>query len=127
MKTSRENAVFKQKHGINIWVYPAISSAAGLVYIEVKEGHLQEFYDEKSTFTYYIIEGDGTFYINGKPLTAIKGDLIKIPPKNKIYYLGTMKMLLITTPAWKEENEVHVRFINRREVEPMELNKPSGE
>ncbi len=112
-KTSRNDASRKSKHGIELWVYPSIGDETGLVYIEVHEGHFEEFYDKVSTFTYYIIEGSGAFYLNGELQNVESGDVISIPPKTKIYYKGSMKMILITTPAWSAENEVHVRDIPR--------------
>jgi mannose-6-phosphate isomerase-like protein (cupin superfamily) len=111
MKTSRDQAEHKHKYGKDLWVYPEISSAAKLVYIDAKEGHFEEFYDKVSTFTYYVIEGSGTFFLNGEPQPAVAGDLITIPPNTKIYYLGRLKMILVTTPAWRAENEMHVRDI----------------
>jgi mannose-6-phosphate isomerase-like protein (cupin superfamily) len=41
---------------------------AGVLYLEVDGGHYEEFYHEKSTFIYYVIEGSGEFYLNGKKI-----------------------------------------------------------
>ncbi len=84
-----------------------------MVYVEVEEGHFQEFFDKKSTFIYYIIEGQGTFFLDGKETTVKEADLVVIPPMTKIYYFGKMRMTLTTVPAWEPENEVHVRFIEK--------------
>ena len=116
MKVSRDKAVHKNKYGVDLWVYPEISPEAELAYLEVKDGHFEEFYDKVSTFTYYIIEGQGTFFLNGVPHDVAATDLITIPPNTKLYYLGTMKMVLMTTPAWRAENDVHVRDIPRESV-----------
>ncbi len=116
MKVSRDQAFRKEKHGINLWVYPVGREEAGVVYVEVDEGHFQEFYHKQSTFICYILEGEGTFYLNGEAVTAKATDCIVIPPMTKIYYLGKMKMTLTTVPAWKEENEVHVRYIDKNEI-----------
>lgn len=115
MKATKQEAFTISKHGINLWVYQFDGDLAGadMVYVEVEEGHFQEFYDKKSTFLYYVIEGEGTFYLNGKPVPAKATDLIVAPPTTKIYYLGKMKMVLFTVPAWKPENEVHVRYIDK--------------
>ena len=83
--------------------------------VSVKEGHFQEFYDIATTFTYYIISGSGTFILDDKPVLANEGDLIVIPPNTRIHYFGTMEMVLTNSPEWKEENERHVRFINKSE------------
>jgi len=113
MKITKKEAGLVKKHGINLWVYKTNREEAGMVYVEVEEGHFQEFYDKKSTFFYYILQGRGTFYLDGKPTPVKATDFIVAPPLTKIYYFGKMKMVLMTVPGWKPENEVHVRFIAR--------------
>lgn len=113
MKFSKRDAKIIEKHGIKLWVYQETTKIASTVYIEVTEGHFEEFYHEESTFIYYVIAGTGTFFLDGKATPVIAGDLLTIPPKTKIYYLGAMKMVLTTTPAWREELEHHVKFIER--------------
>jgi len=113
MKIPKARATKKSIHGINLLVYPTRRKEVGIVSVSVKQGHFQEFYDTKSTFVYYVISGAGTFYLNGKKTPVKAGDVIVAPPKTKIYYFGTMKMTLTTTPAWQAKNEVHVRFIPR--------------
>lgn len=114
MILTRKEALIKEKHGIKISVYPTKSNKAGFVYVEVEEGHFQEFYDKKSTFIYYILEGKGTFYLDGKETEVEATDLVVIPPMTKIYYFGKMKMTLTTVPAWQTENEVEVRLIEKQ-------------
>lgn len=111
MKTTKQEAEIKSKFGINLWVYKTASEKAGFVYIEVAKGHLEEFYNKVSTFIYYILEGEGKFFLNGVETPVKATDLLVIPPNTKIYYLGAMKLNLITVPAWKAEDEVHVRDI----------------
>lgn len=113
MKSTRKKTERIGKHGINLWVYKVGRKEAGVAYVEVKKGHFQEFYDKKSTFIYYVIAGAGTFYLDEKAIPARATDLVIAPPKTKIYYFGKMKMLLTTVPAWKAENEVHVRYLKR--------------
>jgi mannose-6-phosphate isomerase-like protein (cupin superfamily) len=78
-------------------------------------GHFQEFYDTKSTFTYYIIKGNGTFFLDDEQIEVEATDLVVIPPNTHIHYFGTMEMVLTVSPAWKEENERHVRFVEESE------------
>lgn len=113
MKIPHRNAKATSKHGINLLVYPVNRKEVGLVHVRVKEGHFQEFYDKKSTFLYYIIRGSGRFYLNRHPISAKAADVIVAPPRTKIYYFGNMEMILVTVPAWRPENEVHVRFIKK--------------
>ena len=112
-KYTKEEADKFNKHGIDLTVYQGKADTANVVHVSVKEGHFQEFYDVESTFIYYIISGTGTFYLNGEEIQANPTDLIVIPPNTKIYYLGNMEMVLTVTPPFKEENERHVRFIDK--------------
>lgn len=114
-KFSAAEAAKISKHGIDLTIYPSDNPLSTVCRVSVKEGHFQEFYDVESSFTYSILSGKGTFYLNGEPVEAEAGDLIYIPPSTKIYYFGTMKMVLTCAPAWKEENERHVRFIDKKE------------
>lgn len=99
------------KHGIDLTVYNEKVPSANVVHAHVEEGHFQEFYDVESTFIYYIVKGSGTFYLNDEKVEAKPTDLIVIPPNTRIYYFGTMDMVLTVSPAFKEENERHVRFV----------------
>ena len=103
------------KHGIDLTVYNESVPQANVVYIEVKEGHFQEFLDKESWYIYYIIEGNGTFFLNDEKVEAEATDLIAIPPKTRIHYFGIMKMTLTVAPAFKPENEEHIRFIDKSE------------
>lgn len=106
--TKAANVPKKEKFGINLEIYPSIENS-GVVSVSTEVGHNQEFYDLKSTFTYIILDGDGTFFLNDEEVNIAKGDVLSIPPKTRIYYKGKLKMILITTPAWKPENEVETR------------------
>ncbi len=99
IKITRQKAEIKNKHGIKLWAYPVAGKKVGVVYIEVKQGHFEEFYHKKCIFIYYIIEGRGNFYLNGKKTPVKKTDLLVIPPMTRIYYLGKLKMTLTTVPA----------------------------
>lgn len=113
MKITHAQAEAKQKFGVDMWVYNTGTKAVGFVYDEVHSGHFEEFYHTSSTFLYYVLEGSGTFFLNGEPSTVEAGDVIVATPMTKIYYLGEMKVLLVTTPAWNAKDEVHVRDIPR--------------
>ena len=97
-----------EKFGINLDVYPSIGDC-GIVTVNTEEGHNQEFYDRKSTFTYIILEGSGVFFLDDEPVNVSKGEVISIQPNTRIYYKGKLKMVLITNPAWRPENEVETR------------------
>jgi mannose-6-phosphate isomerase-like protein (cupin superfamily) len=113
MKLTKKQTRIASKHGINLRIYPVKRKEAGVVYVQTKKGHFQEFYDKKSTFLYYVIHGRGVFYLNGKATRVKATDLIAAPPKTRIYYLGKLEMILVTVPAWQPKNEVHVRYIQK--------------
>lgn len=106
--TKQEKILKKEKFGIHIDVYPNIGNC-GVVILNTQSGHNQEFYDVQSTFNYIILEGKGTFFLNDEEVLVKQGDLISVPPKTRIYYKGKMKLVLVTQPAWKAENEVETR------------------
>jgi len=114
-KFTEKEAQRFEKHGINITIYGEDVSSANVCHVRVKEGHFQEFYDVESTYIYYIIGGKGTFFLNDEKVEASATDLIVIPPKTRIYYFGKMDMVLTVTPAFKDKNERHVRFVEKAE------------
>lgn len=113
MKLTRKQTTRKNKFGADLRVYKINRKEAGLAYIEVKKGHFEEFMNKKSAFIYYVLKGSGTFYLHGKANKVKATDVIVIPPKTRAYYLGHMKLILVTVPAWQAKNEVHVRYINK--------------
>lgn len=113
MKITRKQAASFEKHGVHMHEYlgKEVSPDADLLYLDVNGGHYQEFRHSKSTFIYYVMEGSGTFYLNGEAIPVEPTDVIMAPPGTAIYYLGTMKLLLCCAPAWEEAYEEHIRYI----------------
>jgi len=114
-KFSADKAQKLHKHGIDLTIYGEGVPEANVVHVSVDKGHFQEFYDLKSYYIYYIYEGKGTFVLDDQKVEAQATDLIVIPPKTRIHYFGTMKMVLTVTPAFNEANERHVRFVDKSE------------
>jgi len=100
---------------VDITAYDIGQSAFNIVYESVSEGHYEEFYSDVSTYTWFIIEGEGTFVLNDEKVEVSAKDIITVPPKTRIHYFGRMKMILITTPAFDAKNEHHVRNVDRSE------------
>ena len=98
----------KEKFGINLEIFPNVGDA-GIVSVVTEVGHNQEFYDKQSTFIYIVLEGKGTFFLDDEGVEVNAGDMLAIEPGTRIYYKGKLKMILITTPAWKSENEVETK------------------
>lgn len=106
--TKKEDVFNKEKFGINLNVYPNVADC-GLVLITTEKGHNNEFVNKRSSFTYIVLEGEGSFYIDEEEVKVEKGDSIFIEPNTKIYYKGNLKLFLMTTPAWRQEDEVEIR------------------
>ena len=108
-----EDAIMVEKNGVTMKIYSDIDDCkqAAVVYQETDEGHLEEFYHSKSAFIYYIIDGNGVFHIDGEAFEVKKSDVVIIPPGRKFYYMGKLKQVCITAPAWEPQYEKHVRFL----------------
>jgi len=100
------------KFGVDISLYGTQTPDGGLVYEETENGHLEEFYDDVSTYRWFIIEGSGTFVIDDEKIEVKPKDLVVVPPKKRIHYFGNMKMVLCVTPAYSQQNDHHVRDVD---------------
>jgi len=114
-KFTAEEAQKINKYGADLTIYGENVPSANVVPVSVKEGHFEEFEDQKSTYIYYIVKGSGVFFLNDEKVEAKATDLIAIPPKTRIHYFGTMEMVLTVTPAFDPENEKHVRMVDKKE------------
>ncbi|PJZ70866.1 hypothetical protein CH373_06255 [Leptospira perolatii] len=110
----KESALAIDKKGVAMRIYNNKDqySGASVVYQETQKGHFEEFYHSKSHFIYYIIEGNGIWYIDEQAYDVSGGDLIIIPPNSKFYYKGALKQICIVSPSWEPESEHHVRDID---------------
>ncbi len=102
-----------EKHGVRMRIFNSSGQCpqAAVVLQETDSGHAEEFYHEKSAFIYYIIEGAGTWIIEDQEYSAAAGDVVIVPPGKRFYFRGKLRQLCITAPAWEEQYEKHVRFI----------------
>lgn len=101
------------KHGVELRIYDTEDNHhAAAVYQESSTGHAEEFLHRDSAFIFYIIEGQGTYYVAGEPHFAEGGDVIIIPPSTRFYYQGRFKQICFTVPPWREDGEEHVRFVD---------------
>ncbi|OSP41579.1 hypothetical protein B7767_19905 [Streptomyces sp. 13-12-16] len=110
-----EEAERFNKHGIELTVYGQRDSSATVVRVQVEQGHFEEFYNVRSSYIYYIVGGQGVFYLDGEAVDVGATDLITVPPHTRIYYFGTMEMVLTVAPAFNEEDERHIRFVSESE------------
>jgi mannose-6-phosphate isomerase-like protein (cupin superfamily) len=114
-KFSHKEAKTINKYGVNITSYCLNNPDANIVYEEVTEGHFEEFLSIKSTYTWFVVEGSGTFVINDEKIQVEAKDIVMVPPNNKIHYFGKMNMILFTVPEFNVENERHIRDVKKEE------------
>lgn len=107
----------KEKHQIHLSIPNMESEVLNVVEVESERGHYQEFQLQTITFVYSIVEGKGVFFINDEPFIANKGDMILLPAGHRAWYAGKMKMVLASSPAYKPEDEIHIRVIDEEEME----------
>jgi len=102
------------KHGVDMWIHAAgdESPNAGVVYQETPTGHAEEFAHDRSAFVFYIIEGEGTWVVDGEEHPVKATDVVIVPPGKRFHYRGTLKQVCVTAPAWSPEHERHVRFVD---------------
>jgi mannose-6-phosphate isomerase-like protein (cupin superfamily) len=113
----KSDAAIKHKSGVDVTVYDGSGKMSpDVVYQEVEKGKFKEWYSDKSTQTWYIIEGQGTFVLDSERHDVSAGDLVVVPPKVKKYYLGKMKMLLVTSPTFDPDDEHQVRLVGEDEL-----------
>jgi predicted house-cleaning noncanonical NTP pyrophosphatase (MazG superfamily)/uncharacterized cupin superfamily protein len=108
-----ENAVTIEKRGVKMRIYTTKSdcSNAAVLYQETETGHAEEFIHEISNFIYYILEGSGTWVIEGNEHEVKAGDVIIVPAGKRFWFRGNLKQICITAPAWEEQYEHHIRDI----------------
>jgi mannose-6-phosphate isomerase-like protein (cupin superfamily) len=108
---SHSEALKKNVFGVDITGYNTPIKTLDIVFEETTRGRHEEFYDTVSTHMWLITEGEGTFVINDERYDVTARDLVIVPPKSRIYYVGTMKMVLVTTPGFEPKNEHHMRNV----------------
>lgn len=86
--------------------YPLAANAYDLVEIIVDGVH-GTVKNNRSTKTYYIISGTGTFTIGTKAYFVEPGDVISVLPETWLHIQGqNLKALIITNPPFSAENEI---------------------
>ena len=109
----RAQAFHTAKQGVAMWIYNGREDCpqAAVAYQETDKGHAEEFYHEKSAFIFYIIEGMGTWIIEGEEYPVEATDVVIVPPGKRFYYKGNLKQVCITAPAWEAQYEHLVRDV----------------
>lgn len=99
---------FKDVNGHDGKFFGTDSRTSHLI-IECKDKLTVSLIQNKVEFNYYILEGEGYFILEDKKQTVNKGDLVVIPPGTKYSFGGKLKMHLINTPHWSQEQETIIQ------------------
>lgn len=114
-KFTAKDATKFNKYGIDLVIYGENVPSANVVHVHTDEGHFEEFYSTSETYIYYIVRGQGIFFLNDERIEAKETDLIVIPPKTRIHYFGKLDMVLTVAPAYDDKNQRHVRMVDKSE------------
>ena len=95
---------FSQR-GLDGYKFPLKNQDVEVSFVDVKQGHDDYIVSKKCNLIYYVLEGNGTFDINGVKCEAKPRDLFEVPTDVEFTYSGKMKLLLIARPPWFEGNE----------------------
>lgn len=80
-----------------------------LAHAVVKPGLSSQAHRLKTSEVYYILDGEGTMYIDEENTKVGPGQAVYIPPHARQYIQNTgtvdLKFLCIVDPAWRVENE----------------------
>ena len=60
----------------------------------------------KNNRIYFVMEGEGEFVVNDKPVAVKAGDAVIIPKDTPYDYSGNMKLFLVNSPAFEPEGDV---------------------
>ena len=80
-----------------------------LAHAVVKPGQSSLPHKLKTSEVYYILEGEGTMYVQEESAQVGSGQVVYIPPNSTQYIKNTgnsdLKFLCIVEPAWRPEDE----------------------
>lgn len=101
--------------GESLTILPGNSKKRGLYIIDSVFGKDAFTYDTKSTSSYWVLDGEGKFNINGQIVKVKKGDIVKIPPNTVFHYKGQMKLIQKIQPNYDKDNVVEVKKVQYTE------------
>jgi mannose-6-phosphate isomerase-like protein (cupin superfamily) len=77
--------------------------------VESKKGHDEYIINKKSTHIYFVIDGEGTFEIEGRSFPVAKDMLVEVPAGKEFCYFGKMRLLVLMSPPFSAENQIITR------------------
>ncbi len=71
---------------------------------DVFSGHDKYHTNKRSSKIYYVLDGNGTFSVDGNIFNVKKDDVIEIKPNTEFVFAGKMRLLLIMAPGFRQED-----------------------
>ena len=105
IKRISKGPTFKQK-GFDGYDFNIENKEISITIEDSYKGHEKYHTNPRSTHIYYVIEGEGTFKIDGKLYKVKKDDCVEIPPNTEFIFAGKMKLLLVMNPAFNSEDGI---------------------
>lgn len=101
-----ENPSF-EKVGIRGKIFDtrSVSEEVEFTVVETEAGHQTRIREQACLFSYFILEGAGSFEIGDVTENCSAGDLVIVPRGVAFQYAGRMRMLLVSAPWWFPEQE----------------------
>ena len=76
----------------------------------IEKGRRSNIHKMKTSEIYYILEGEGTLYIDDEKIDIRKDTSVYVPPMSKQHIENTgdskLRFLCIVDPAWKQDDEI---------------------
>ncbi|MDY6766065.1 MAG: cupin domain-containing protein [Candidatus Nanohaloarchaea archaeon] len=95
--------------GLTGYRFPMDTDEFEVYYVDVDQGHDSFIVSREIIHVYYVIDGSGTFTIDGTEHAVGTDDVVEVPPGVEYTYSGEMTLLLVMAPPWFEGNEEIVR------------------
>lgn len=99
-----------EKSGHRGKVYPTghLLPSIGFVLIEVDGDSSATVRQKRCDFTYHVLSGAGTFVLDGREVPCRTGDLVAVPAGTSVSFSGSMRMFLVSDPAWSDHQEEYL-------------------
>ena len=96
-----------EQEGLTWYNFDLECKDISLSFEDVFKGH--DKYDKNfySSKIYYVLEGNGTFCIENEKMEVKQGDVVEVPKGANFVFAGKMKMLLIMSPAFRPQDDIH--------------------
>lgn len=99
-----------RKEGFDGYCYPLEDTNISITLEDSFQKHDTYCTNVKKPSIYYVTEGEGKFIIQDEEYNVKKEDIIEIPMNVEFTYVGKMKLLFISVPAYTNEDFVEGRL-----------------